>query len=235
MLLTNDRYLNNTWLFNSSSPYCPNGTTDQWCNTYRGGLYEPDKSTSAKAVADVYAAGASASDTDRALGLHIWESSWTLDDLGAGNVTLDGFPIGMPGFDYGEQYHPQGAIGLGLNSTLLSTLKDSGHISSRSYGYWWGEDGATSNAQMDGSIVLGGYDAAKIQGSNITGSLKTPTMSCMSGMHMTITDIVMQFPNSTRSSIIVSSWPSLDCQRTYALTQACNIGSSRTAFCLPAD
>ena len=153
----------------------------------------------------MFAAGASPSDVDRTEGLHIWDNSWTLDDLGAGNITLNSFPIGMPGFDYGTQNHPQGAIGLGQNSTLLSGLKDAGHINSRSYGYWWGEDGATSNAQTDGSLVLGGYDAAKIQGANITNALKTPSLSCMSGMHMTITDIIMRFPNSTRSSIIVST------------------------------
>jgi hypothetical protein len=202
-----NRYLNNTWVYNASTPLCPENTTESWCNTYRGGLYDSDKSSSAKRVADVYAAGASPSDTDRTVGVHIWDSSWTLDDVGVGNVTLDEFPIGMPGFDFGLQYHPQGALGLGQNSTLLSTLKDGGHINSRSYGFWWGEDGATSNAQMDGSIILGGYDAAKTQGSNITLDIKTPSLGCMSGMWLSITDIVMRFPNSTRSSIVVSAFP----------------------------
>lgn len=199
------RYLNDTWAYNTSSPDCPKDKTDRWCATYRGGLYDPGQSSSSKAMRDIYAAGASPSDGDRTEGLHVWDNSWAIDNLNVGNVTLDQYPIGMPGFDYGTQNHPQGAIGLGPNSTLLSALKDAGHISSRSYGYWWGEDGATSNAQLDGSLVLGGYDAAKVQGSNITINLKTPSLSCMSGMHMTITDIVMRFPNSTRSSIIVSS------------------------------
>lgn len=204
-LLTHSRYLNNTWIYNASSPFCPEERTDDFCKTYRGGLYDPDASSSARAVADVYAAGGSPSDTDRTEGLHIWDSSWTLDDLGAGNITLDEYPIGSPGFDFGAQHHPQGALGLCSNSTLLSTLKDAGHISSRSYGYWWGENGATSNAQMDGSLVLGGYDAAKTQGPNITIALRKPTLSCMSGMFMPISDLVMQFPNSTRASLIVVS------------------------------
>lgn len=198
-------YLNNTWIYNASSPFCPEEKTESFCKTYRGGLYDPDASASAKTVADVHAAGASSSDTDRTEGLHIWDSSWTLDDLGAGNVTLNQFPMGSPGFEFGAQDHPQGALGLGQNSTLLSTLKDAGYISSRSYGYWWGENGATSNSQMDGSIILGGYDAAKTQGPNITIALRTPTLSCMSGMYMPISDLVMQFPNSTRASIIVVS------------------------------
>lgn len=91
------RYLNNTWIYNASSPFCPEEKTDEACKTYRGGLYDPDASSSARAVADVYAAGGSPSDTDRTEGLHIWDSSWTLDDLSAGNTTLEGFPIGSPG------------------------------------------------------------------------------------------------------------------------------------------
>lgn len=205
LLLICSRYLNNTWIYNTSSPFCPEEKTESFCKTYRGGLYDPDASSSAKAVADVFAAGGSSSDTDRTEGLHIWISSWTMDNLVAGNITLSEFPIASPGFEFGAQDHPQGALGLGQNSTLLSTLKDAGYIASRSYGYWWGENGATSNAQMDGSLVLGGYDAAKIQGPNITIPLKTPTLSCMSGMYMPISDLVMRFPNSTRASIIVVS------------------------------
>lgn len=202
-----ERYLNDTWVYNTSSPYCPKDQTRRWCDTYRGGLYDPDQSSNSRKVPDVFAAGASPSDVDRTEGLHVWDSTWILDDLGVSNTTLVQYPIGMPGFDYGTQNHPTGSIGLGPNSTLLTALKDAGTISSRSYGYWWGENGATSDAQMDGSLVLGGYDAAKIQGSNITTALRTPSLSCMSGMHMTISDIVMRFPNGTRSSIIVSSLP----------------------------
>lgn len=202
--LTEDRYLNDTWVYNTTSPSCPRDKTSSWCETYRGGLYDPDGSSTAQAVADVFAAGASPSDTYRAAGLHVWESAWTMDDLGAGSFTLHDYPIGMPGFDYGTQNHPQGALGLGPNSTLLTALKDAGHIASKSYGYWWGEDGATSNAQMDGSLVLGGYDAAKTQGANITIPLRTPSVACMSGMHLTISDIVMRFPNSTRANVVVS-------------------------------
>jgi hypothetical protein len=211
-------YLNNTWIYNTSSPHCPQDQTSRWCETYRGGLYDPDKSSTAATVQDVHAAGGSPSDTDRTVGLHVWDSSWKLDDLGTGNITLDAFPVGIPAFDFGSQYHSQGTIGLGPNSTILTVLKDTGHISSRSYGYWWGKDGATSNAQMDGSLVLGGYDAAKVQGPNTTIALKTPSLSCMSGMHVTITDIVMQFPNSTRSSIVVSTLPYGHCHHTRRTT-----------------
>jgi hypothetical protein len=207
-------------VYNTSSPYCPKEQSRRWCDTYRGGLYDPDQSSSSRKVPNVFAAGASPSDVDRTAGLHVWESTWTLDDLGVGNTTLGQYPIGMPGFDYGTQNHPQGAIGLGPNSTLLTALKNAGTISSRSYGYWWGENGATSDAQMDGSLVLGGYDAAKTQGSNITTALRTPSLSCMSGMHMTISDIVM-----------LSYYRNLQ----EKLTEDLEPGTTRPACCLPAD
>lgn len=203
MLITN-RYLNNTWVYNTSATFCPKDRPETYCNTFRGGLYEPGNSSTSKNAADVHAAGGSPSDTDRAAGVHIWESAWTNDDFSVANVTLNEFPVGMAGFSIDTQYHPQGALGLGPNSTLLTALKDAGHISSRSYGYWWGEDGATANAKMDGSLVFGGYDAAKTQGPNTTIALKRPSVGCASGMYLSITDMIMRFPNGTRASITVS-------------------------------
>lgn len=208
--LTALRYLNDTWVYNTSLTSCPHDQswqTSAWCTTYRGGLYDPTRSSSSKNVSGAAAAGASVSDTDRTVGLHVWDNAWVLDDVQLGNTTLSGYPIGMPGFDYGTEYHSQGAIGLGPNSTLLTALKEAGHISSRSYGYWWGQNGATANAQMDGSLILGGYDAAKTQGENLTLPLKSPSLGCMSGMYMTVMDIAMSFPNGTRASLVAPGAP----------------------------
>ncbi|KAG8628172.1 hypothetical protein KVT40_004045 [Elsinoe batatas] len=85
------------------------------------------------------------------------------DDLSlSSNVTLGGFPIGVPGDDIGQQQaEPQAILGLGGNSTLLSALRKSERISSRSYGIFSGLTGVTAASQMDGSLVLGGYDRAK--------------------------------------------------------------------------
>ncbi|OQN99442.1 hypothetical protein B0A48_14419 [Cryoendolithus antarcticus] len=206
-------FYNDTWIYNASSPFCPDGTSSNWCSTYRGGLYDPSKSSNKQAEADVYAANASPSDTDRSEGRNIWYNAWALDDVHLGATTLSQYPLGMPGMEWEVQNHPQGALGLGRNSTLLTALINGGHIASRSYGLWWGQDGATENAQMDGSLVLGGYDAAKIQGPNITGQIKIPTVGCASGMLLTISDITMDFPNGTHASIVAPHAPIAACLR----------------------
>jgi hypothetical protein len=50
--------------------------------------------------------------------------SWVTDDLILNdNTTLTEFPFGIARDDWGAQgYHPQAAIGLGRNSTILNTL-----------------------------------------------------------------------------------------------------------------
>ncbi|KAK6430150.1 hypothetical protein LTR95_013701 [Oleoguttula sp. CCFEE 5521] len=206
-------FYNDTWIYNASSPFCPNGTSSNWCTTYRGGLYDPSKSSSKQAEADVYAANASPSDTDRSEGRNIWYNAWAMDDVHLGVTTLPQYPLGMPGMEWEVQNHPQGSLGLGRNSTLLTALINAGHIASRSYGLWWGQDGATDNAQMDGTLVLGGYDAAKTMGRNISGQIKTPTVGCTSGMLLTISDIMMDFPNGTHASIVAPHAPIPACLR----------------------
>ncbi|WPH01362.1 Hypothetical protein R9X50_00420400 [Acrodontium crateriforme] len=203
---TPSMYLNDSWIFNASDPICPTDKTSAWCTTYRGGLYDPKLSSTTHSISpDQPPVNFSIGDTQRTLGQHIWTFALDSDDVHVNDTVLSNFPLGIPGFDYNNQYHSQGAIGLGQNSTILSALKNAGHISSRSYGYWWGLNGATSNSQMDGSLVLGGYDQAKTQGSNITLPITPNSASgCESGMSFPVIDLLMAFPNGTRSSIITS-------------------------------
>lgn len=179
----------------------------------RGGLFDPNLSSTFETRDNVADAGASESDTDRTAGVHVWESAWGVENFAVGDVMLEKYPIGMPGFDVGKEYHRQGYLGLGFNSTILTALKDAGHIASRSYGYWWGLDGATQHSQMDGAIVFGGYDAAKASGPNLTSRLVAPTVACPSGMQLTIADIKLTFPNGTRSSIVFPSSALAACMR----------------------
>jgi hypothetical protein len=154
---------------------------------------------------DVYGAGGSPSDTFRALGTHVWYSDWTKDDLSAGNTTLDDFPIGMLGFDVGGIFDTQANIGLGRNSTLLNALQNLGRISSRTYSFWWGLNSASSSNFMDGQLVLGGFDAAKVTGSNITQKLLPSAVGCGSGMYLTVTNMILGFPNGTKADMLTPS------------------------------
>lgn len=198
-------FLNDTWAYNTSDPFCFNGTTSTQCLTQRGGQYDPSASSSSHGNLSVYAAEGSASDTFREVATHIWFNNFATDELSVGNTTLGNFPIGMPGFDYGGLFDTQANIGLGVNSTILNALKDGGHIASRVYSYWWGIDSTSSSLAMDGQLVLGGYDQAKATGANVTGQILPWTLACPSGMYVTVTNMILGFPNGTTADML---WPS---------------------------
>ena len=78
----------------------------------------------------MYAAGGDAQDTASEQGPHIWYDGWTTDTLQIdSNNSLSNFPIGTPGFDYAGRFDTQANVGLGLNSTILNTLKAAGPVS----------------------------------------------------------------------------------------------------------
>ena len=106
----------------------------------------------------------------------------------------------MPGSDAVRGNVKQENLGLGRNSTLLNALYESKQITSHSYSWWWGQTG--TNDKMDGSIVLGGYDRAKVSGDNYTQSVAIPEFSCQSGMQVSISDLRLDFPNGTTASIL---------------------------------
>jgi hypothetical protein len=193
-------YLNDTWVYSNYNGLCPNASAS-YCTTMRGGLYDGNASSTVHLATSVYDAQGDPSDGQPTLITHIWNNSWVDDTLYLGNATLPHFPLGIPGFDFGGALDTQNNIGLGVNSTLLTTLRDAGLIASRSFSWWWGQTGATTNAQMDGSIVFGGYDAAKVIGSPMTQSLLPPSIDCPSGMVVQITNILLGFPNGTTTSI----------------------------------
>lgn len=93
-------------------------------------------------------------------------------------------------------------LGLGRNSTLLNTLKSAKLIASNSWGLFWGLVGETASSQMDGALILGGYDAAKATGPNYTQSIST-SEGC--NLFVVVTAINMTFPNGTTYNILGSS------------------------------
>ena len=55
---------------------------------------------------------------------------------------------------------------------------------------------------MDGLIVFGGYDRAKTTGNRYTQKLVPPEVNCESGMRVTMSDLKLDFPNGTISSVL---------------------------------
>ncbi|KAK3674248.1 hypothetical protein LTR78_005717 [Recurvomyces mirabilis] len=205
---------NDTWAYNTTQLNTYNGTDFtnntgcdytahlEACTTLRGGLYtQPQSSSTHKVFDDVDAAGADDSDTLRRLASSMWYSAWLQDTLVINQtISLPSYPIGMPGLEW-SRASAQNLLGLGRNSTFLTRLKNYGHIGSRSYGFWWGQTGWSSNLQMDGQLVLGGYDAAKTTGPNYTFPLGAWTANCPSGIYLNVSDLSVVLNNGTKNSL----------------------------------
>ncbi|TGO74448.1 hypothetical protein BELL_0282g00100 [Botrytis elliptica] len=185
--------LNNSFIYGTNG-LCSNSWSTAACTTFRGGSYDEFASKSRGVpTADTYP-----SDNSPYPQLAMVSDNITLSS----NVSVLDFPIGIADADWGEQgYNPQMAIGLGTNSTILNTLYSSGQIASRTWSMFWGRTGATAATQLDGSFVFGGYDRAKVTGSNYTRNLSYSKTSCSSGMLVTITNIVLNFSNGTDASL----------------------------------
>ncbi|KAL8952958.1 MAG: hypothetical protein Q9222_001177 [Ikaeria aurantiellina] len=95
-------------------------------------------------------------------------------------------------------------VGLGANSTFLNALFSAGAIASKSWGLLWGWQGAKSDQQTEGSLILGGYDSAKTRGPNVTYPFAKHPL-CQLGLVVTITDIVLNLKNGSSSTILPPS------------------------------
>ncbi|KAI1204968.1 acid protease [Annulohypoxylon truncatum] len=145
------------------------------------------------------------------------------------NMSLAAFPLGVALNDWGaEGYHLMACLGLGTNSTFLNTLRESGKIASRTWSFFWGRSSGPSASQTDGSLVLGGYDRAKVSsGERYVEMLQDSTSPCSTQMIVTITDMVLNFPNGTDVSIFPESLST-------ALT-ACIVPDYPVLMTLPSD
>lgn len=99
------------------------------------------------------------------------------------------FPFHVPrGRHMGINMH---SLGLGRDSTILNALYNSGTIASRSWSVFGGLTGATVDHQMDGNLVLGGYDSAKFTGDNHTEKI-TSNSACPTSLVATVTNIEIE-------------------------------------------
>ncbi|EPE04026.1 aspartic-type endopeptidase [Ophiostoma piceae UAMH 11346] len=204
--------LNNTIIYGTNG-YCLDGSpnsgtwTDTACATFRGGAYDSIASNSKTTIdSSVYPNDTAPDDTEGGSKYpqvtHVADTL-TLND----NVTLSSFPFSVALSDWGAQaYTPMMGIGLGTNSTLLNFLKSTGKIASRSYSYFWGLTVAgTSASSLDGSVVFGGYDKAKVAGTKYTQAMTDNVAECPSQLLVTVSDIVLNFANGTDASIFSAS------------------------------
>lgn len=195
------RMLNNTFLNDGTAAGCnPNISMVQCSNMY-GGLF--DQGTSTSWNPSTYSAVMAATEAVSGQGSDLWGTDTVKMNA---TFSLPDFPIAIfrsddPG---SAGSGTADSLGLGRNSTLLNMLSSVGIIASRTYGYFQGWTGAYAQYQTDGSMVLGGYDAAKVTGNNITLPF-APSNACNNGYIITVTDIKMNLRNGSNVSIIGQS------------------------------
>jgi hypothetical protein len=153
------------------------------------------------------AGGASDSVPNSQVTVDTTAAKWFQDDLVlASNATISTFPMAILGSAAGGDYVTENLLGLGPNSTILNALKARGSIASRTWSFFWGLNGATTSSQMDGSLIFGGYDAAKTTGQSVTAPLRHVVgQNCPSGMAVTISDMLLNFPNGSSPSIFAAA------------------------------
>jgi len=126
-------------------------------------------------------------------------SAFGTDTIQLGQLaSIPAFPIYIPNSHVPDWM--ENSLGLGIQSTILNGLSNAGVIASRTFSLFFGLTGASKKHQMDGSLVIGGYDAAKISGENYTSRL-TYISTCPTGLLTVVTDISMNFENGTSRSI----------------------------------
>ena len=124
---------------------------------------------------------------------------WGDDQIVLNTTILDNFPISIT-----RSTLDMNSFGLGQNSTILNVLYSTGQIASRTWSLFWGLTGTEAADQMDGTLILGGYDRAKVAGPNTTTPFTYGSM-CATNLVVTISDIILGYGNGSSKSIIGSS------------------------------
>ncbi|KAF6830092.1 hypothetical protein CMUS01_07897 [Colletotrichum musicola] len=188
---------NGTLLYATNGVCDPNGA-NKWsrtsCTTLRGGSYDSAASNTSKPTSDnVFI------DDDGWPGIKPITDATKLST----NVTLDDFAMGMVLSDADVSGSTMMFLGLAKNSTILSALKNSGKIASRTWSLFWGR-GFGMPSQSDGHIIFGGYDRAKASGQRHTEPMTIGNAHCKSQLIVTVTDLTLNFDNGSDVSLFTS-------------------------------
>lgn len=206
------RELNNTYIYDFQSD-CSETVifSDQICEVRRGGYFvEGQSSTWQKASTeprDLISAGGAPQEittagTEAGVKDLVSTSSSGTERLAVGTAKDVTLPIGIPRQPWDKGYTILHPLGLGSNSTYLSALVKAGQIPSRVWSIFWGRMW-TGNADVDGQVVLGGYDQEKVIGRNFTQPLDySEQTGCWTGMKVTVSDIIINFRNGTDFGIM---------------------------------
>ncbi|KAI8936998.1 hypothetical protein NX059_006222 [Plenodomus lindquistii] len=199
---------NDTYLYGAADNLCqqpvPNSNPTKYrnfsaeeCTTFRGGLYSTELSESE-------ATGLSGKKPFDNVG-----AAWTTDDVTITDDTDETIKLSQLSFGIrtgsSHPYVNQGELGLGVGSTLLSTLASEKNIASKTYSFYWGIDSTISDSPRNGSLTLGGYDAALIGDSpNTTTTFTRNNGKCREGMIVELTGIDLHSVTGTTQRVLES-------------------------------
>ncbi|KAL9603330.1 MAG: hypothetical protein Q9219_001192 [cf. Caloplaca sp. 3 TL-2023] len=197
-MLTLRRQWQNTYIYDDLSR-CDGKATPIQCSVQHGGFFRKDSSTTWKQFADINASGATADFDDR-----FADNIWGVDTVSVNSTfAVPDAPVAIiDDIDIGTNL-----IGLGQNSTFLNALFAKGAIPSKTWGLSMGWYGAEPARQMDGSLVLGGYDSARTSGLNSTYPFARDASrtSCPGGLVVTISNIALNLANGSSPSLLPAS------------------------------
>ncbi|KAI9792120.1 MAG: hypothetical protein M1833_001268 [Piccolia ochrophora] len=190
---------NNSILYDVSGfGFCDQNSSSALCSTVRGGLFDQDQSESWATRRNKAAAGAAMESGETPETTGDASQVWGTDVVHFNStISADSTPLGIAK-DGGLSMN---TLGLGRNSTFMNSLLEAEQIMSRGWALFWGLDGGLPAAQMDGSLVLGGYDRAKMAGGNFTTALAEDEF-CSTRLLVTISDIALDFANGTSTSLL---------------------------------
>ncbi|KAK1676698.1 aspartic peptidase domain-containing protein [Colletotrichum godetiae] len=189
---------NGTLLYGTNG-VCTLRGSDRWskdgCTSFRGGSYDLLASKTSKATTHD-----ATPEDDGWPDINPVADTMKLNS----NLTLDNLAMGIALSDWDTQgYKAMMGLGLGSNSTILRVLKESGKITSRTWSLFWGR-GFGMSSQLDGHLIYGGYDRAKVSGKRYTQPLTPNIAQCESQLMVTVTDLTMNFDNGTDVGIFPS-------------------------------
>ncbi|SPQ19645.1 f58b5868-3b7f-4eaf-9a50-02c158bc32bc [Thermothielavioides terrestris] len=202
--------LNNTYIYDQEA-YCDPSIiwNDKICEIRRGGYFYEANSTSFTKYSDLVASGGATQELGtRGAELGVPKLLSTslagTERFAAGTSNFTTMPIGIPRMRWDNGYTILHALGLGSNSTYLNALVESQQIGSRVWSIFWGRMWTGSAAtDLDGSVVLGGYDQEKVIGRNVTQPLDySEETGCWTGMKVTVSNVLVNFRNGTDYSIM---------------------------------
>ena len=205
------RDLNNTYIYDEHA-FCDETVifSDTICAVRRGGLFREADSTTFSKSSDLVAAGGASRELGNVRGAELGVAKLLSTSVGGterftiapANTTT--MPIGIPRMAWDHGYTILHALGLGANSTYLNSLVQAGQVPSRVWSIFWGRmwnDNESNN--LDGSLVLGGYDQEKVIGKNVTQPLDYGEQTgCWTGMKVTVSDVLVNFRNGSDFSIM---------------------------------